>query len=826
MQLIESKIEKHKLILTEVVILLLIELAFLAMLFSPMLFEGKVMVKSENLFLHYPWRVHAINPLDIRGPFGRMNDTVYQDYTRKSLMFASVRAGELPLWNPWWLGGLPLAAEQNAGVFYPLNAIYYLVDPRYSFGWVGFVLLLCAGVSTYLFVRSYGVSVWGARIAALAYSLSPLLIVDLGFEGRLSPYAFVPAMLFLLRRWSEHEKLSYAIGCGVLLATQFLGDDFQMVWYLLLVLAIYLVSLGFGDFRSGKFKLREHIVLWGAVFGIGFAGGAIQILPSLETFPSVARSTPEGGYGWVPPSSLATLVLPRYYGYGPQEFQSEGMLEKRFLGTLTTRSAGTMMYVGLVPLLLAMVAASNARARRKVRGLIIAALAILAFLVSLPLYASFLSEIPILGGMYHYGRLRFVVVLVLCTLAGIGLDLLIEKEKPTIHRAKVIGVSLGTVVVLGALVLLAAVALFSALNKSAVHLLGVEPFLNSPIHFFWALVLLLGAIMLIVLFDKGRIGVTALGCLLVLWTGGDLVSLSVSSIPFTAPSELYPATESIRFLQSHTEPARNRVMTLEMDGKRTMVRGLLLPYGIVDTRGIGMMLSERWWSLLAFAEFGMDGINHTNKLSPTAHTLRGNNYRSPVYDALAVEYFIAPPGADVNDPKLSQVYTGDIDIYHNSRAMPRAYVVHKVYVREGRDNVFAEMARPDFDFHKEIVVEGYHGTIGEGQVAVPATEAQILEYTSNRVKVKVKTDVAGFLVLTDTYYPGWQADIDGQPAQVYPANYALRAVPVPAGEHIVTFEYRPWTLKLGAALTGACFLLVPVGLLVLARKPSEESPSR
>jgi uncharacterized membrane protein YfhO len=70
--------------------------------------------------------------------------------------------------------------------------------------------------------------------------------------------------------------------------------------------------------------------------------------------------------------------------------------------------------------------------------------------------------------------------------------------------------------------------------------------------------------------------------------------------------------------------------------------------------------------------------------------------------------------------------------------------------------------------------------------------------------VVIETDARrpGYLVLTDTFYPGWRADVDGTAQTIYRANYLFRAVYVPAGRHVVTFEYVPRTFQLGAVLTG------------------------
>ena len=86
--------------------------------------------------------------------------------------------------------------------------------------------------------------------------------------------------------------------------------------------------------------------------------------------------------------------------------------------------------------------------------------------------------------------------------------------------------------------------------------------------------------------------------------------------------------------------------------------------------------------------------------------------------------------------------------------------------------------------------------------------ARIVEYQPERVVVEATLDAPGALVLADTWYPGWQARIDGQPAPVLRANYLFRAVLLPAGQHVVQFEFRPASLRLGAGVSLAAALLL------------------
>jgi uncharacterized membrane protein YfhO len=86
--------------------------------------------------------------------------------------------------------------------------------------------------------------------------------------------------------------------------------------------------------------------------------------------------------------------------------------------------------------------------------------------------------------------------------------------------------------------------------------------------------------------------------------------------------------------------------------------------------------------------------------------------------------------------------------------------------------------------------------------SAPHDQTRITEYAADSVRLDVDTAAAGMLVLSDAYYPAWQARIDGSPAEVYVVDGALRGVAVPAGRHAVEFHYASPALPLGAVITG------------------------
>jgi hypothetical protein len=173
---------------------------------------------------------------------------------------------------------------------------------------------------------------------------------------------------------------------------------------------------------------------------------------------------------------------------------------------------------------------------------------------------------------------------------------------------------------------------------------------------------------------------------------------------------------------------------------------------------------------------------------------------------LNVEYLVFAPGSATSEryADLELVHESDEGrIYRNTRALPRAWLVHQIEVIPDDDAQLDRMARPDFD----------PATLAIVPETVPATappnapESQpTVTYTPNRVTARADASAPALLVLSDMYYDGWEALVDGSPVPLYRANYALRAVWLPAGSHTVEVVYRPRPFLLGGAVSLATLL--------------------
>ena len=155
------------------------------------------------------------------------------------------------------------------------------------------------------------------------------------------------------------------------------------------------------------------------------------------------------------------------------------------------------------------------------------------------------------------------------------------------------------------------------------------------------------------------------------------------------------------------------------------------------------------------------------------------------------------------------IHSGDVKIYENRDARPRAFVVGDWQWQPDTAAAVTAMSAPGFDPRRTAVLVGD----GPASTTTGGGAAEIVAYAPERVVVRTVGD-GGLLLLSDAHYPGWEATLDGAPATLYAADGLFRGVLVPAGEHEVVFAFRPRSFTVGAAvsLLGVGSVLIGMGM--------------
>ena len=169
--------------------------------------------------------------------------------------------------------------------------------------------------------------------------------------------------------------------------------------------------------------------------------------------------------------------------------------------------------------------------------------------------------------------------------------------------------------------------------------------------------------------------------------------------------------------------------------------------------------------------------------------------------------------------RFRRVHSGDVKIYERLGGSGRAQLLDSVRPASSLAEAVTILRAPDA--RVGAVVEASAETVAAwGLTDAPASsrELSLVSYTPERVVIRTRNEQPGFLVLKDAYYPGWQAEVNGEPVEIYPTNVLFRGVPVPAGENEVIFTHRPHTWQTGLLVSLAGALLWLLLALGVARK--------
>jgi hypothetical protein len=191
--------------------------------------------------------------------------------------------------------------------------------------------------------------------------------------------------------------------------------------------------------------------------------------------------------------------------------------------------------------------------------------------------------------------------------------------------------------------------------------------------------------------------------------------------------------------------------------------------------------------------------------------------------ALNVKYLtnafaIQDPRLELVDQVSVQIYPrlpaeAKVYLYRLKTAMPRAFVVPGAVVMPKEEQVLDTLLAGSVDLRQSVILEQTAPSLGHPTLTTAGSDVKVLGYQDSSVSLEAHTDGAGFLVLMDFLLPGWSATVDGRPVPILAANFAGRAVPIPAaGDHRIEFSYQPPLLREGLAIS-------LVSLLVLASIP-------
>ena len=768
---------------------------------------------------HYPWRVWAANEW---------------------------LSGRIPLWCPGVSNGYPLMAGGEVGALYPPTMLLFMLLPS-AFAMNLSILLhsLWAALGTFLLVRALGRSVLASILAGVGYAFGGFFVTHTLYLGMQNALAWLPFTLWALIRATSSNPRGVCRWAWV------------VIGLCMMVLAGHPQAAVYGWFLvGGLFLWRVHpfwknprllvIFAISAVLAAGLA--APQIFATLELTRLSMRA---GGVneifaeiGSMPPLELINGVLPRFFGFerpadSPVTYGHEAGC---YWGA--DHHWEMAFYFG-IPLVVLATRRLFDRSRRF--WLCVAFLACVMMLGKYTPVYTVVRHLPGLGYFRYPARFVMWLALAVPVLAAFGFDdLMDDLRKGRVARRWLLSVGLvsliGFIGLIGLHILATTGASFAEAQLTAkfmskVPALRVAPpdlsplypgdselakledpalipvkvnrilttlqNVTSPLSFdvLWPLTLvglLLGGYLyarryewIHRLFGAGIIALLVLDLYIFFGNYHPRVDRAKIEAPPAAMAVMNGSPRDYRVA------VVDRIIPTEFDQELASANlGLLWGWNDVILPGALRLVRNDAYLAYVGLDIGEDrGRVKVDRL--LAHL--------PLASALGVRYLLSIHR--IEDSRLRLLQERPVRVYENTEALPLAYLVDCVLVADNPIVAFASLdgLRTDHEATVELSDTPVSPELTACRTGFQGNAA-IRFHDARRWQVAVDSPRDALLVVAESYYPGWQATVDGLSTPIFKTDFIVKGIPVPAGQHVVELSYRPDWLIGSLAIAAAAFV--------------------
>jgi hypothetical protein len=800
-------------------------------------------------------------------------DTISYYYPANRQLDEALKQGKFQLWTPYIFGGFHLFADGETGALYPPRLLLLsLFNADQATIWLRVLRFFMAGAFTYAFARQIKLCRYSALVAGLIFPLSSFMVAQLPHANLSNTAVWLPLILLFIERGITslgYRRYCMFVLAGVAFGISCLGVHPQPVLLISFAVSLYIafrtftipaeyavwtgLPIGAATFNlnrlgewlsSGRLSTlgrgwARALPLWSRflwprcwlafqVLAIMFLAGlslaAAQLIPLYYLSRDSFRGYPLW-YGFAStfasaPHHLVNLVLPYFFR------TADGG------GWSLWAHWETIIYIGIIPLTLAIMAVLFARQRFVWFFAVLALLALWAAMGDYPPLKLYwlIFQVPGFSLVRAPGRFLLLFCFSGAILAGYGAQWLVSLKS----QAKT-DVHVRTRLWLGTYALALAVAgmfLWLGMNwlrewlvinrleamawlannylsgRRGNYLLSVDSAYANLLNTALDVSSFHAVVAFSVVFAAGgilgvwaiwpRIGALWRGLLLGLMTL-ELLVFASNFHPLMPVSKLANLSPVGQFLVQAN--GIHRVHTpwtgIEIESNR------LLPYSIASTGGYSSLRADRHRTLMEYVDRG-----HLRLL-----------------DLMSVRYIVdARSVSRWSNAGYRVVFeNADVLVYENPKPMPRATVLPAVVIARSPDSIPSWINDRAFDINRIGILEEAQGAWQderirklmvtpfsgeETQTPLKSGAAEIALYSPERVVVRTQNNTDGLLMLADAFDNGWQVRVDGQIDKIYLTDYLFRGVFVPAGEHIVEFEFVPQSFRVGVIISLASLITI------------------
>lgn len=719
---------------------------------SPYFLQHKIPYPSTyqvNAF--FPWKEYR----QFWGPIknSAMPDLIDQIYPWKHFTVESWKKGEVPLWNPNSFAGTPHVANYQSAAFSPFTILFFLFS--FKDAWSLLILLqpFLAGLWMYLFMKEIKISTVGSLIASSTFMFCGFMVVWMAYGTLAMAIAFLPLILLMIEKNSKKLNILHLFILSLAITFSLFSGHFQTSLYVLIFSFLFLLYKLFSN------KQKRNNISAFCFFVLGILLALPQLIPTIQLYFNSVRSDQFITQGGIPIHYLVTIFAPDFFG--------NPVTQNNWFGLYAEYAS----FIGIIPL--TFVFFSLLKKNVYAWFFFISGCFFLLFAIDTPL-SQLLGNlrIPVLSTS---SPSRIIVLSSFCfaVSSGFGVDVLLHMRSKYSYK-KIIAV----LCFVGILFLVSWGALFfykGILGNNAM-VAGKNLFL--PTAFFFV------AIAGLLLSFWKRSFLPYILCFLLILSSFDSLRFAKKWMPFDPMEYVFPEVPVISAMRQYIGQGR------VYGNVRAQVDTY---YNLPSVQGYDPLYIARYGEFITSSSIGKYAPAERSVVSLHAE----GKYTDRVLDLLGVN-LIFHPKLDtkkswslpvwLEKERYAKLFEDKhYELYKNNLAMKRVEIFDEYEVISDKKNILERFYNDTFDFRKKLILEERLPiTLGLKQEG----KAEIVTYSPNNIVIATDVKAPVLLFLSDAYYPGWEAFVNGKPTKIYRADYAFRAVIIPPGKSKVQFVYK------------------------------------
>ncbi len=749
----------------------------------------------------YPWKDTIWSTQDLANAARHYKNYLVSDSVGvilpiKLYFIDAIKQGVLPLWNPYILNGTSLIGNIQAAVMYPLNVLYFIAS--YPIAYTMYVLaqIMLAYIFMYKFLHKVGFRRLIATFGALSFSFSAYIMVWLTLGTIGHAYLWIPCVLWCFEAYIDSKRARYFIGMVAGLTFSLFAGHIQTALFVYMVFTIWVMCTWI--------TMRKPRLLGTYFLTILISTGlsAIVLIPAIETYTQSVRGfiTSETFFRSesLALTSYIQAIIPDFFGHP---------VTRNWWGKINY--AESAIYFGTIPFLLFLYSLSGFHIQKKQRVFIAAFIIMLVGLVlsleNIVSYTLFTLKIPIISSS-TFARFSSIYIFGALILSCFGFAQLLQdiRKQNTARVTRFFG---GLAVLLVVYWLLLISKTMPAIFREHIASILRNSILPSGFIVGLLITIAVGMAAYKTSRQKKYNLQLLLGLAVLLLTSIELIRFGNKYTPFSPKEFFYPEHPVIEKLHTLTKndglryydylPTNaNAVFQIPSSGGNDPLYNQYA--GELAMQGNVLYAKPTDRGSMQFPD-GPNKQKILNLFSAAYYPDRENNFRNSWVNKNGGEQALF-------DEEFDLVWEENLyQIYKNKNALPRAYVAHSIKREDDKETIFKNLTSNEF----QATQSAFISFAGENSESVGTASVINKKIAAQELAFTVTTDKPGLFVLTDTFYPGWKALINGEEVEILRTNWAFRGINVPEGTSDVAFVYDSHTIKCGALVS-----LTSLGILI------------